>query len=243
MKKSLDVLIVDDNPDLLKTFALILRKAGISIEEAEDGLRAVELTQKHHYDMVLMDIIMPRMNGIEALEKIKANDPAAKVVLMTAYCEEQKVAKALQAGALTTLQKPVSIKNLLETIGKIAPGVSIVVVDDDASIGETLTRALKLKGYEAYYAGSGEEAIRISREKGVGLALIDIKMPVMDGLETCLKLKEENPDIQNIIMTAYRDEARELVDKALVETASSCLYKPFDPAEVIKLVDQITART
>jgi DNA-binding NarL/FixJ family response regulator len=64
----------------------------------------------------------------------------------------------------------------------------------------------------------------------------------MDGLETYLRLKEINPDITVVMMTAYRDEVRDIVDKALAASATGCLYKPFDPSQVVGLVNQVGGR-
>ena len=67
------------------------------------------------------------------------------------------------------------------------------------------------------------------------MAFIDVKLPNIDGLETLLRLKEINPDIIVIMMTGFRNEVKEALDKAQAASAITCLYKPFDPAEAAKL--------
>jgi len=71
------------------------------------------------------------------------------------------------------------------------------------------------------------------------MAFIDVKLPNIDGLETLLRLKEINPDIITIMMTGFRNEVKEALDKAQAASAITCLYKPFDPAEATNIVKRI----
>ena len=84
MTEQARVLVVDDNEDLLETFSMILKRRGFSVDTAEDGVCAVDKFKMHHFDVILMDIVMPRMNGVEAFRKIREVNPVAKVILMTA---------------------------------------------------------------------------------------------------------------------------------------------------------------
>ena len=120
---------------------------------------------------------------------------------------------------------------------------SILVVDDDDDICQTMTKTLELEGYRVLAAGSGEEAIKIARERPFQIAFVDVKLPLMNGLETYLRLKEINPGIMTIMMTGYREEVGHLVDKALAASAASCLYKPFDPSEALCLVTQLGGKS
>ena len=71
------VLVVDDNEDLLETFSMILKRRGFNVETADDGASAVDKFREHHFDVTLMDIIMPNMNGVEAFRKIREMQPGA----------------------------------------------------------------------------------------------------------------------------------------------------------------------
>ncbi|MFC1869702.1 response regulator [Chloroflexota bacterium] len=240
MKEPASVLVVDDNADLVDTFSLILKRKGYQVDTAEDGLSAVEKFRKRPFDVTLMDIIMPNMNGVEAFRKIREINPGARVILMTAYYEEEEIKTAVDEGAYSAVHKPVNIAQLIELIGKATLNSPILIVDDDDDFRRTMARSLELNGYRVDAAGSGEEAVRIVKERPCHIALVDVKMPVMDGLETYLKLKEINSGMVTIMMTGYREEVDDIVGKALAANAATCLYKPFDLSRVMDLVRQIS---
>jgi two-component system, NtrC family, response regulator HydG len=236
MKQPANILVVDDNKDLLNTFALILKRKGYMVDTAEDGAEALDKFTLRNFDAILMDAVMPNMNGIEALQKMREINPRAKVVIMTAYCEEEKLGKAAREGAYETLYKPVDIPRLMEILGELTDAPPILVVDDDDNFRYSLAHTLESQEYKVTAVASGPEAIRMAQQKVFDIAFIDIKMSVMDGLTTSLKLKEIKPDMLIIMMTGYRDEVQDIVKTAMEKGVLKCLYKPFNFAEVRELV-------
>jgi DNA-binding NtrC family response regulator len=243
MNDETTILVVDDNEDLLETFAMILKRRGFYVETAENGVSAVDKFKEQSFDITLMDIVMPEMNGVEALMKIKEMQPGASVILMTAYSDEELIKTARDQGARHIINKPVRIDQLMELIKDAATREPILVVDDDTDICHTLTQILKSQGHEVVTANSGEDAVLIASERSCQMAFIDIKLPNIDGLETFLQLKEINPDILTVMMTGFRNEVKDALDKAQEASAVTCLYKPFDPAEAAELVKQISKKT
>lgn len=239
MNDETTILVVDDNVDLLETFAMILKRRGFYVETAENGASAVDKFKEQNFDITLMDIVMPEMNGVDALKKIKEMQPEASVILMTAYSDEDLIKTARDQGAHKIINKPIKIDQLIELIKSAAASEPILIVDDDTDICQTLTQILKSQGHEVVTANSGEDAVIIASEKSCQMAFIDIKLPNIDGLETFLRLKEINPDILTVMMTGFRNEVKDALDKAQAASAVTCLYKPFDPAEAAELVRQI----
>ena len=239
MSDELTILVVDDNEDLLDTFAMILKRRGYYVETAENGASAVAKCKEHHYDVALMDIVMPEMNGVEAFREIKQIQPGASIILMTAYSDEQLIQTAKDEGVQQVINKPIHIDRLMKLITDLAATRPILIVDDDPDICETLTSVLKKHGYEVLTANTGEEAVVIAQEQEFQMAFIDVKLPNIDGLETFLRLKESNPDIMTVMMTGFRNEVKEALEKAQANSAVTCLYKPFDPSEAAELVHQI----
>lgn len=92
-------------------------------------------------------------------------------------------------------------------------------------------------------AESGEKAIKIIRERPLDILFIDMKLPFLNGLETYLAIRKINPKIIAVMMTAYRQEMKDLVEQALKKGAYSCLYKPFDPEETIDIIEEIKNKT
>jgi DNA-binding NtrC family response regulator len=239
MKDEPTILVVDDNEDLLETFAMILRRRGFIVETADNGAKAIDKFKEHDFDVTLMDIVMPEMNGVEAFRKIREMVPEASIILMTAYSDEEMIQSAKKEGVNKVISKPIRIDHLIELINEAAADQPILIVDDDTDICTTLTEVLKLQGYEVVAAGSGEEAVMLARETDCQMAFIDVKLPNIDGLETFLRLKEINPDILTVMMTGFRNEVKEALTKAQEASAITCLYKPFDPAEAADLVKRV----
>lgn len=238
MQNQPNVLVVDDNGDLLNTFSLILKRRGYNVDTAREGASAVEKHKKHRFDVILMDVIMPGMSGVEAFKRIREVDPAARVILMTAYYDEDEIRRVLNEGVYRAVYKPVDIGQLMALIRAAVSTQAILVVDDDEDFCRVMAGAMQTKGYRVSHATSGREAIDMAKSNKFDMAFIDIRMPEMDGLETCLKLKEVSPDTVPIIMTAYRDEARPTIEKAKAASIVTCLYKPFDLAEVVDMLNR-----
>lgn len=115
MRKS--VLIVDDVAFVRKTLASILTEAGFEvIGEAANGSDAVEQYTKLRPDVVTMDIVMPRMSGIEATRKIMKTNPEARVVMISAMGQETLVMESVHAGARDYILKPFSAKEVIKTL-------------------------------------------------------------------------------------------------------------------------------
>jgi two-component system response regulator HydG len=236
------ILVVDDNEDLLDTFAMILKRRGYCVETADNGVSAVDKFKEQSYDVTLMDIVMPKMNGVEAFHEIKKLQPEALIILMTAYSDEELLQMAKDEGIHRIINKPIRIDRLIDLINEAATSQPILIIDDDDEICQTLAEILKSEGHEVLTAGSGEEAIALASEKTCQMAFIDVKLPNIDGLETLLRLKDINPDILTIMMTGFRNEVKDALDKAQAASAITCLYKPFDPAEAAKIVQRIARK-
>lgn len=144
MTNELAILVVDDNEDLLETFSLILKRRGFHVETAGDGVAAVNRYKERDFDVTLMDIVMPEMNGVEAFRKIREMDPDASVILMTAYSEEELIQIARSEGAHQVINKPIRIDQLIDMIKEAATEDPILVVDDDEDICDSLTKVLRL---------------------------------------------------------------------------------------------------
>ena len=104
-----------------KKLSAVLNKCGVeSISEATDGEQAVEMFKKERPDLVLMDIVMPKMTGVEALKAILAEDPKARVVMASSVGTQENLKEAITAGAFDFLQKPISDAQLEMLINKVS---------------------------------------------------------------------------------------------------------------------------
>jgi len=116
MTERANILIVDDNESLCKSFSFILKRIGFTVSTAEGGLEAIKKVKKSPFDVIFMDIKMPKLNGVEAFKKIKKIVPKAMVIMMTAYSVEALVKEALKEGAYEIIYKPLDMDNVLRLI-------------------------------------------------------------------------------------------------------------------------------
>ena len=143
MNQEISVLIVDDESELRKSVASVLGSAMpgyvFKVTEASNGREAVEAVRAHDFDLVLMDVRMPEMDGLEALAQIKASDPRVFVVIMTAHSNLQDAVAAIRSGAYDYVEKPVQpeklatiVKKAIETQEMVSSlAISAPVLDDD----------------------------------------------------------------------------------------------------------------
>ncbi|TRO53855.1 response regulator [Candidatus Bathyarchaeota archaeon] len=116
METSRTILIVDDDKSILRTFTRILQKNGYKIETAETGKEAIEKVIDKHYDLALLDIRLPDMDGTELLAKIKEQMLNTIKIMITGFPSLESGVKALDEGADAYLVKPVKPEDLLMLI-------------------------------------------------------------------------------------------------------------------------------
>lgn len=245
MEDKASILIVDDNVSLCRTLSLVLGRQGYAVNTAKDGLEALVRVKESPFDMIFMDIKMPLMDGVETYRRIKKIRPEAVVMMMTAYAVEDLVQQALEEGAYGIVYKPLDIGKVvtvIEEARETQTGALVLVVDDDPGTCITLKNILIKKGYEVGIAYTGEEAITMARERAYDIIFVDMKLPTITGLETYLSIRKINPEAVAIMMTAYRQEMSDLVEEALHNSAYTCLYKPFEMAALLRLVNEIQAK-
>ena len=111
------IIVVDDDEIVRRLTSRILAEEGFAVLEAEDGDEAIELAERHDHDigLVVSDIVMPGLNGIELLERLSRWKPSLPVVLMSGYTSQELLARALVAPC-AILQKPFDPERLLEEV-------------------------------------------------------------------------------------------------------------------------------
>ncbi len=118
-KPALSLLIIDDNAGSLELLSAALTQPGLEILTASDPEEGVELVHRHRPQVVLTDLVMPNLTGMEVLERIVEFDPSIDVILMTAHYSTESAVEAIKKGATAYLNKPVSIATLREKVGKL----------------------------------------------------------------------------------------------------------------------------
>jgi DNA-binding NtrC family response regulator len=236
-------MIVDDNVNLSKMMACILTLKGYKVTVANCGLEALELVKDcPKIDLVFMDIKMPDINGVETYKRLKTMLPEVRVVMMTAYAVEELIQEALREGAQGVIYKPFDFDQIESLIGNLTTThdeARILVVDDEVGTRKTFHRILTRKGYTVLSAGSGEEAIQLAQKNIFDIMFVDMKLPGIDGLDTYLSVKEIHPEVVAIVVTGHAVDMANRIERLLLSSAYSCLYKPLDMTQVFGLLDEV----
>jgi CheY-like chemotaxis protein len=122
MTNGLEVLIVDDEQMVRNTLRKMLERAGHRVQEAEDGVQALQFLEKRSPDLVICDIIMPNMEGIETLREVKKLSPKVKVIVISGGARSGSLnylSVAEKLGADAVMDKPFGSKKLIDTIAAI----------------------------------------------------------------------------------------------------------------------------
>jgi DNA-binding NtrC family response regulator len=115
-EKKSSIMIVDDEPDILVVLGEYLSKEGFKVLTASDGKKAIEKVKENKVDLILLDMAMPNLNGIETLREIKKLKPEISVIMITAYRDAEKVVEAFRLGAYDCIFKPFDLKYLRQAV-------------------------------------------------------------------------------------------------------------------------------
>lgn len=121
MAKKKRILVVDDEKHIVRLVQLNLERAGYEVITAYDGLEALEKVRSERPDMIVLDVMMPRMDGFETLQRLRANPETSEipVIMLTAKSQEQDIFKGWQSGADCYLTKPFNPMELLTFVRRI----------------------------------------------------------------------------------------------------------------------------
>jgi DNA-binding response OmpR family regulator len=243
------ILVVDDNEMNRDMLIRRLERQGYTVAGAEGGKKALELMTVENFDLVLLDIMMPDLDGFEVLERMKKKDKLrdVPVIMLTAVNEAKNVIRCIEMGANDYIVKPfdmVALRNRImrallnrrirsevdDTVdwtGGEAP--SVLVVEDDEMSRALLTSRINRAGYQVTEAGNGQHALDILENKpDFDLVLLDIMMPGVDGFTVLEKVKKDKRlDTVPVIMISALDD-QSSIDRCMQMGAEDYITKPFN---------------
>jgi DNA-binding NtrC family response regulator len=238
MSNKLNILVVDDDRRMAKTIVDILIVKGYAADFAYSGSEALEAIENRNYDCILTDIKMPSMNGIEFYQEVKELYPETPVLLMTAYTTNELVKQGIEEGAVGVVNKPLDISQLLFFFSALRKERTVVIIDDDPNFCQTIGDILRNRSYSVIEI-SDIYHILDHIESDTQVTLLDMKLDGICGLDIIPQLKEIYPDNQIVIVTGYREEMSEAINKALELDAYACLYKPLQIDHLLNVVSEI----
>lgn len=227
MEDKCRVLVVDDDEDICSTMKDILEMEGYEACIANDGYVALEMIRNESFDVVLMDIKMPGIDGVETFKRLK-EFASIPVIMVSAYAVGDLIKEATREGAFAVLQKPIDFQLLFKTIeSSRGDGAFVLFVDDDKNACEMIKNVLVRNNYNVVIAYDGATAIQKVKTMNFDVIILDMKMPVLNGLETYLGIRELRPEAVVIVISGYPLEMNSLANQALESGAYSYLQKPF----------------
>ncbi len=237
-----NIMVVDDNVGLTTIVALILKKEGFTVVTAHNGLDAItQVEEGVKVDIVLMDIKMPELNGVETFKRLKKIIPKATVIMMTAYMVEELVQEALEEGAHSVIYKPFDLDYLLSLIAKIRENIVselILIVDESLPFIENFMETLSQRGYKVHMALSCSDAWERISANEYDIIFISITIVQADSHKTFKKINEIRPNIP-IIVLSTDDAAPKEIEKIILQGGHACLRKPIDTKQLLTLLERI----
>jgi len=238
---NLNILIVDDDADAADSLAELFDMEGHNVTVAYSGEGAISAYRSVDFDIAFMDIMMPGKNGVESFFEIRKLKPDAKVYMMTGYSVEQLVKQAIDHGALGVLGKPVDPRKVLNMLEDISSGGIVLIAEDDPHFGPQLEEVIKSSGYRCKLVKSGEDALKAISKETIDIMILDLNLPVIDGIEVYTRLQDEDRVIPTVIITGHAaDHAQSLASMRNMKV-TGILNKPFDPSVLLSHLKDMAA--
>ncbi len=234
------ILVVDDDVDICKNLTDILTDLGYKVESAQDGPTALRMFKEKPYDIALLDLKMPGMDGLTLYREMKKLRAGTVAMIVTAYAGGTTTEEALEAGAWRVIPKPVELPKLLSLVDEALGQPLVLIVDDDRDLCANLWDLLRERGYRVGLAHDGREAAEQLRQTEFKVVLIDMKIPHTKGDEIFRLVRESNPKARTVLVTGYRSEMDGLIEKVVSEGADAVCYKPFDVPQLLSAVEGLS---
>lgn len=221
--ESIRILVAEDNADNFTLVSRILSRAGYKVDHAWKGEDALERTKKCRYDLILMDIEMPVMDGFVTTRRIREIEsqqklPAVPIVALTAHAMSDFREHCLEVGMDDFLAKPLRRRQLLKMVESVIDRRPVILVADDSASSRQLTASwLPADCCRPVLVKNGMEAVQMFEYLRPQLVLLDMETPVKDGHETAREIRElpGGRAVPIVAVTGNRgDEARQECEEA-----------------------------
>ncbi len=234
------ILVVDDDVDTCRNLADILGDLGYGVAIAHDGPSALELVRQYPYEVAILDLKMPGMDGLTLYREIKAVRPGTVAIIVSAFANNLTAEAALAAGAWQVLPKPVDFPRLLGLVEKALDQPLIMVVDDDHQLCRNLWDLLGARGFRVCLAHDIAQAGDQLKNHAFKVVLIDMKLPGGDGTEIFRLVRSLNPQARTVLISGQRSEMEQKIQQVALEGADAICYKPLDVPNLLGIVGKLT---
>ena len=257
------VLIADDDADVRELLVEVFRDAGFDVLEASNGLEALLYVKRDRPDAVVLDLMMPRLGGVEALKRIHDFNPGIRVLVVTGTDDPELHRQATASGASAVFTKPVAIAALVAALAApalaaappvppaprrpapapakpaFAPTGHILVADDNPEVREMLEDVLTSLGYVTKTAADGTEAVRAVIADAPDVVLLDVYMPGLSGVGALPTIVAVAPHTKVIMISGSANI--DVLKRSLAFGAHDYVTKPFEISSLSRAIETALA--
>lgn len=248
-----NVVVVDDNRSVADVVSMMLGAEGYNVKSYTDPRQALsEISRDRNVNLVITDLQMPEMNGLQLSEKLSEIVPEAEVILLTAYATDTTYLRASDIGVFSVINKPIRSSELVSHVQKGLRSnrawrskavivnktdlPKILLIDDYVPLLDMLTEYFKNSGFDVHVATSGKEGIEKGLTDNYHLVLVDIGLPDMSGLEVIRELHNNEP---TLALYGFTGEATERErDIAIDSGAREVFCKPMSSEKLAESIDK-----
>ncbi len=245
------VLIVDDDPDILEAITAILETQDYHLATARDGIECMQKIHEETPDLVILDMLMPRMDGFAVIKELREDPRYAglPIIVLSTVIEDAAYRRyELEVGVSMNVQdfieKPAPPMELLRRVSAIVEQPYIIIADDDPDIVEAITTVLQTAPYQVGTARTGEQCLAMVRQRKPNVLLLDLLMPKMDGFAVIRELQNDPAysDLPIIVLTTVVEDAsrrRYELETGRDLKVRTYLQKPVPPGELLHTVERV----
>jgi len=257
------VLIADDDADVREVLVESFRDAGFDVLQAANGLEALLCVKRDRPDAVVLDLMMPRLGGVEALKRIHAFNPGIRALVVTGAIDSELHRQATLAGAAGVFAKPVSAATLVAALAGPPPAPAprpaepgpaagaarasvggpptgrVLVVDDNTEVRSMLEDVLTSLGYATRTAADGATAVRSVLSEPPDIVLLDVYMPGLSGVGALPTIVALAPNAKVIMISGAANE--DVLKRSLAFGAHDYVTKPFEISSLSRALETALA--
>ena len=234
------LLVVDDDLDTCANLSDILSDIGYDVRTAPDANAALRTLNEHPFDIVLLDLKMPGMDGLQLYRELKRRSASTVAILITGYADAETRQRAEQLGVWRILPKPVDVPALLPLISEAAKQPLLLLVDDDPEFCASLFDVLRERSFRVGIAGSAQEAAQQMDRQEFPIVLVDWRLPDADGLQLLEQIRNQHPQVRTMLLTGHRHELIERLENNSLHGVDVFFYKPLEMADFLGTLQRWT---